>query len=347
MAIQVYNVKNHSLNGEMLRKFFAYITSETTCIFIEQPNTDVNYVPVFKENDTKVKVNPNFGDTLTIIGGGCIFSIDVADINDREISVNDSTICGIRVYTDFDGDNFATVYTNTSTDNNNDNVKLLFDNSLPVESGVNHTIYTADGFIIPLFRIDPTLQSHIEDLIQVWEYDDLLKHLTQEEKQQFLNNMDNKYVHRSGSTKDNPNYGKVAKFKFNGDSLYYVSDDDVESLLIKVDDDCGPTLSKTKYSQGALYVQDEALIEDPSVIVPRVVKSGPLPVRFGGTGAESSLYAKQNLGIYYGTEDPNVTSPVSNPNEGDVYFRILGNSSTTETTSASNNTGQYVRQQTN
>ena len=56
------------------------------------------------------------------------------------------------------------------------------------------------------------------------------------------------------------------------------------------------------------------------------------PVDRGGTYLENSwdeakprYSAKQNLGIYYGTQDPNATYPINPPVEGDIYLKIIDN----------------------
>ena len=54
-----------------------------------------------------------------------------------------------------------------------------------------------------------------------------------------------------------------------------------------------------------------------------------MPIGGGGTGANNTQTAKNNLGFYYGTSDPNVVAPRKQdgssiiPIPGDVYFQII------------------------
>jgi hypothetical protein len=168
------------------------------------------------------------------------------------------------------------------------------------------TIRVSGGFIIPLFKIESGVLTSLAVVKdgKSWE-----EFLTQDAINDFRNELAGEYTHQIGSTGNNK-FGKVANYDFSGDNIRHITGTNTLTDVLTVNSNNKFTMPT--YDSGALYVEGHS------------VKSGPLPINSGGTGSTDTLTAKQNLGIYYGTDLPSQHDfGGAAINQGDIYFRIL------------------------
>jgi hypothetical protein len=226
-----------------------------------------------------------------LIGGGCLLSINKSDVADK--TANGTYAVQVLFG---NGDNFES---DTST-----SVSIISNANVSNYNG--RTLWISGGFIIPLFSISGgTLTSlAVVKNGKSWE-----EFLTRSAIDTLKANLNSEYTHQVGSTGNNK-FGKVANYDFSADSIRHFTGANVPTEIFTTDSSNRFILPT--YGSGALYVDNHN------------VNSGLLPVSKGGTGANNALKAKQNLGIYYGTELPSQHDfDGAIINQGDIYFRIL------------------------
>ncbi len=289
MSIQIFNIKNHRPDGNALRQINDFSTND----FCGIVGSLSDGVPAFTKSGNSIQVNGALltADEFHLIGGGCLLSINKSDVADK--TANGTYAVQVLFG---NGDNFES---DIST-----SVSIISNANVSNYNG--RTLWISGGFIIPLFSISGgTLTS----LVVVKDGKSWEEFLTRSAIDTLKANLNSEYTHQVGSTGNNK-FGKVANYDFSADSIRHFTGTNVPTEIFTTDSSNRFTLPT--YGSGALYVDNHN------------VNSGLLPVSKGGTGANNALKAKQNLGIYYGTELPSQHDfDGAIINQGDIYFRIL------------------------
>lgn len=302
MSIRIYNVTNHVLNAEMLRKLNSFSTDDYAGII---GNASVS---VFSGTGSNINVASSVisAGVIYLIGGGCLLT---AGLSDLASSMSASKYRYVDVKCSFSQDNITT---DTSLDVSIKTEAYSSQAEISTYMSRPQTIYTSNGFKIPLLYTDANNAVH--SIVAAKDKSSVEAFLTQAAIEQLWAELHSTFVHQTGSTSTSgqQRYGKLGRFNIKGNSIYCLSSDSVSATETQVLSVNGSSISLSGYSNGLLSVSSNV-----------VQTISTLPLTQGGTGATSKSNAKQNLGIYYGTADPNVTSPTNSPVAGDLYFKIL------------------------
>ena len=343
--IKIYNVKNHRLDSDKLT-FLNKFNSDDFCgVAIPPQSLTSRLSDVFKLDSTgNVTVNDLLKGTdsvnstdLTFINGGAVIEVPFNDIQKLILVPNHFYYIKYRVNCSFDesntyNDNFDeasiehleyTNYTVTAYDLNGIEVPTSDESCVGVMSNVtlsdgtimnyvgksikksmgdDHILY----YIIPLFLYDG---SKLVSLIEARNKSSFEQWLSAKSLDNLWETLHSTFTHQSGSTSENPDYGKLGEFNFSGNTVSHNT-----TQVVKLED--GKFTLPTYKSD-----KDNALYTDKN----GKVLNGNLPIEAGGTNASNKNDAKNNLGIYYGVSDPEVYCANNNitPIEGDIYFKIL------------------------
>lgn len=343
--IKIYNVKNHKLDSDKLT-FLNKFNSDDFCGVAIPPQSQSSLISdVFKLDSTgKVTVNDLLKGTdsvnstdLTFINAGNVIDVPFNDIQNIVLESNHFYYIKYKVNCSFDesniyNDNFDEVtiehvkyknYTVTAYNLNGNEVSTSDESCVGVMSNVtlsdgtninyvgkgikksigdDHTLY----YIIPLFLYDG---SKLVSLIEARNKSSFEQWLSAKSLDNLWETLHKTFTHQSGSTTEHPEHGKLGEFNFSGNS---VSHNDTQILRVENNKFILPTYKSDK--DNALYTDKNGRI-----------LNGNLPIEAGGTNASNKNDAKNNLGIYYGTPDPEVYCANNNitPIEGDIYFKIL------------------------
>lgn len=296
--IQIFNQTNHKFNASILQLLQDFSTDDY-CGVLGESTADT-----FSIADNKISVNSELvsNNALIIISGGNMLTIDVDDLSALEIKSNYYYYIDVDL-TKLTNDN---IITDESESLNLISKKITtsINNEITTYQEMNQTVWITKhtGFHIPLFYIDK--DGNLQSLIVSKDKTTLEQWLSIKALADLWAQLHNTFVHQSGSTEENDTYGKLGNYNFNGDNIQHNDSAFISS-------DSSNRLHLDTYSNGGLYIEDKTVV------------SGTIPVTAGGTGATTTLQAKKNLGIYYGTANPNEIAPVESPNEGDLYFQIL------------------------
>ena len=297
MSISIFNVQNHRLDGNMLRKLHEFAVSDFCGLFA----TPVD--PAFNGTGT-VTINGQLPDPLIFLGWGCLLTVPKSDITG--ITLDADKIYVLRVSVDFSNDNFTTDVTSHAE------VVSFTPTAAQTEQYTNYggktILVSGSVFDIPLFSTDSTKK--VTSLTIVKDGKSWEEFLTADALQHWMDDADNKYTFKSGSTSSGLGNGKIGNFDFSGNNLRHQGDEFATIFTATQ----GNKFQFPTYTSGALSVNSAS-----------DVVSGTLPVTFGGTGGTTKDTARQGLGIFYGTELPSEHSFGTTVNIGDVYFRILTN----------------------
>ena len=343
--IKIYNVKNHKLDSDKLT-FLNIFNSDDFCgVAIPPQNQSSLISDVFKlDSNGKVTINDSLKGTgsvtstdLTFINGGTVLDVPFSDIQNINLISKHFYYIKYKVNNSFDesniyNDNFDEAkienieynnYTVTAYDLNGSEVLTTDESCVGIMSNVelsngitinytgknikksldaDHTFY----YIIPLFLYDG---SKIVSLIEARNKSSFEQWLSAKSLDNLWKNLHATFTHQSGSTAEHPEYGKLGEFNIIDNTVSHNT-----TQIVKVED--GKFILPTYKSD-----KDNALYTDKN----GKVLNGNLPIEAGGTNASNKNDAKNNLGIYYGTSDPEVYCANNNitPIEGDIYFKIL------------------------
>ena len=327
MAIRIYNVTNHNLSGEQLRKVFNFSTEEYAGILVTKPRTK-NYI--FTRLDDGITVGIA-GDLVTsyesnkwefwVIGAGYLLSVptDVIHVDTTSPSNQNKLFCIDIVQNNFVDDIV-----------NSDNTNSVALTDVPITSDVetniinayknrNKAIAIGNVLRIPLFSIDGS--GNITSIVTVRDKSNVLNYLTDTAVEELKQYCDSRFTHQSGSTDEHPiKWGKVGFYDVKWSQIrHYPNKDYIQNNLeplpwVGSNSNNDLYLYSSNLTPGFLYINSNH----------KVINHGTtISVAHGGTGATTADNARKNLGIYYGKSDPNVTAPTSTPNKGDLYFKIL------------------------
>lgn len=343
--IKIYNVKNHRLDSEKLT-FLHKFNSDDFCGVAIPPQSQSSLISdVFKiDSNGKVIINDSLKGTdsvnstdLTFINGGTVIDVPFDDIQQLNLVKNHFYFIKYKVNCSFDesntyNDNFDeailehteyTSYTVTAYDIHGKETSTMDESCVGVMSNVTlsdgtninyvgksiktsidstHTLY----YIIPLFLYDG---SKLVSLVEARNKSSFEQWLSAKSLDNLWENLHATFTHQSGSTTEHPEYGKLGEFNFIDNTVSHTA-----TQVVKVED--GKFTLPTYKSD-----KDNALYTDKN----GKVLNGNLPIEAGGTNASNKNDAKNNLGIYYGTPDPEIYCANNNitPIEGDIYFKIL------------------------
>ena len=341
--IKIYNVKNHKLDSDKLT-FLNIFNSDDFCgVAIPLQNQSSLISDVFKlDSNGKVTINDSLKGTgsvtstdLTFINGGTVLDVPFSDIQNINLIQNHFYYIKYEIGYSFDesniyNDNFEkaiienTEYKNytvtaydihgTQTLPDNDNcVGVMSNITLNDDIIINYVgksikLYTESKYyyIIPLFLYDG---SNIISLIEARNKSSFEQWLSAKSLDNLWETLHKTFTHQSGSTAEHPEYGKLGEFNIIDNTVSHNT-----AQIVKVED--GKFILPTYKSD-----KDNALYTDKN----GKVLNGNLPIEAGGTNASNKNDAKNNLGIYYGTSDPETYCTNNNiaPTEGDIYFKIL------------------------
>lgn len=179
------------------------------------------------------------------------------------------------------------------------------------------------GYLIPVAVIDS--QGNYVRLMDCLSKNSFEEFLTQAAVNKLKSTLDDTYVHRSGSTDENPDYGRIGELKINGYSIKSNSEL-LPTSRINIDPDIvffnGLVRSRMRYDTQYRIQQPYWGAGERGLPLTLNKQGSVWPVRYlnitqGGTGAGDKLAAKRNLGIRYGISNP------SGGSEGDIYFKII------------------------
>lgn len=289
MSIKIFNVKNHRPDGEALRQLSDFSTNDF-CGIVGTLSGGI----AFTKSGSSIVVNEALltDNAFQLIGGGCLLSVDKTEVTNKTAD----GVYAVKILLN-NTDNFTT--------DNSSSVSIISNAAVPSDFD-GRTIWVSGGFIIPLFKIESGVLTSLAVVKdgKSWE-----EFLTQDAINDFRNELAGEYTHQVGSTGNNK-FGKVANYDFSADSIRHFTGTNTPTEILTTNSSNRFTLPT--YGSGALYIENHN------------VNSGLLPITAGGTGANSTLTAKQNLGIYYGAELPSQHDfGGATINQGDIYFRIL------------------------
>lgn len=303
MAISIFNVHNHLINGEMLRKINSFSTDEYAGIV----GTSVPGGAFTLNSNNKVKINVS--TPLIVIGGGCVLSVPATEITGRTVSANSYYYIDVNTSSAFETDNMLTDASTYAA------IGSTTYQSAEIDWYKEHgqTIWNGNTFRIPLFARNSS--GVFESLIFMRDKSSLEAWLSAEAYQSLQDWALSTFTQLGGSTADNNFFGRIGNYDFQGDVISHISSN-VKFPVVEAQSE-SHTFALPAYDAGALYVEDSTNHE---------MKSGVLPVACGGTGANSrGEVLKNNLGIYWGTDMPAdyCTKNGIKPVRGDIYFKVL------------------------
>lgn len=124
--------------------------------------------------------------------------------------------------------------------------------------------------------------------------------------------LDDEYVHRSGSVEGHDDYGRIGALKIEGNHLK-TSTTSINSNILNLD---FKTINLNEIDHGVVSAGEPLVIDGSNKLVP--VKF--LDISQGGTNANNRAEAKINLGITYGSDVPSDDVGI----DGDIFFKIIG-----------------------
>lgn len=293
--MNIYNVTNHRLDAEKLRKINEFSTDLYGGVLC---NSNVGNVFTYTNNAVTINEAALIDNELYILGGGCLITLIQSDLPTQL----ENKVYYLQVITDFSADNIvsdvssnisivATDYTPTETNNIAQYIEM------------GRAIPTDDGFKIPLFRVNG---SDVISIVHAKDKSTLQDWLSANALTDLWTDLHATFVHQTGSTSTNPDYGKLGNFNINQDSILHNNTPFITAT------DTNRVKLNTNYQAGAAVIDSNHELSSVAT----------LPVTLGGTGATSKGQTmKHNLGIYWGTSSPEAA--VNNPAIGDLYFKIL------------------------
>lgn len=318
MTISIYNVTNHGLRAEQLRKLNDFSTDDY-CGVIGKSTS-----PAFSGTGS-VTVNTDIvsDGCVWLLGGGCLVSVTKKEIEDLVLQASKYYYISVTLPT-FDVDNPSA---DTSA-----YAELVVGIGSDAYTGV--TVWESDiKFRIPLFSTDAN--DAVSSIVYIKSKSQLEEWLSTRAYMALWDTLHSTFTHQSGSS------GSVVKdssgniTSVSSDKRGKVADVDFLSILNSETNEYDTVVCKwtggvlqayyTLTSGGQIqshYFDNGAMIVSPGITGYREILTVPaLPVSYGGTGGTSKSTARSGLGIYYGTSDPE--SAVANPETGDIYFKIL------------------------
>lgn len=314
MSISIYNVPNHNLNSSMLRWVLNFAADRYSGSII---NTSDTSSPIFVKDGNHVSIASKYiyNNNLYLVSAGCLLLVTPSDIT--SITLAPLTYYYISTDWDFHNDNVTTNVTTASRVVAETYSQGMLPSDISTYVEHNQTIWTADGtaFKIPLFYT--TSAGSVVSVMVSKSKASLESFLTQKAVDDMKTWVNDNFTHQSGSTTTNKNYGKIGNYAVENYTLWGIYDSGRKKVFHTnnagriVLDYNSPTFG-TPVTGVVCHDKDYGMFT-----------STALSVSFGGTGASTRGVAKTNLGIYYGTKDPNTTPPTNSPVNGDLYFKIL------------------------
>ena len=318
MAIEIFNVTNHRLSGEMLKQINEFSTDRYGGVIGSNFVSTTVIVTATSGGTTKINFNTT-DSTVSLIGGGCIIRMDktIASVS----SLPASTLWYLEVPLTFSDDNITSdtatgaLVKSTSATVTEDIGEFTISMSGGTYTYKGQTIYTDSNrkFMIPLCYTT-TPSEGIKSIVYLRDKSSLEDWLSGKAVQDLRNEFDSRYVHQDGSTGHNL-WGRVGSYDVRDFDIYRVNyttatDDKLFSITPKSD---GYTFTLPTFSEGAMYVDAQ-----------HNLNADVIPITMGGTGGADKISARQGLGIFSGSEEPSKHDfHGAVINAGDLYFRIL------------------------
>lgn len=294
--MNIYNVTNHRLNGEKLRKLNEFSTDLYGGAIAPSSITNIF---TYSNNTVSINSDALINNELYIICGGCLITLTQSDLP----NTLENKVYYLTVLTDFVNDSIV------SDESVNVSVEAVDYSAADITtySNTGQSISISGGFRIPLFRWDG---SSFTSIVKSKDKSSSQDWLSQSAIADLWDTLNNTFVHQSGSVSGHPTYGKVGNFNIHGDIISHNN-----GYFITATNTNKVKLSNT-YSSGVTYINsDKELVSAPA-----------LSVSLGGTGTNARGQAlKNNLGIYWGTLSPEEFTSATHlePKLGDLYFKIL------------------------
>lgn len=295
MSISIFNIQNHRLDGEMLRKLNDFSTGDFGGMFATLAEGAVPF-----SGTGSVTINSSLPDPIVLMGGGCIITVPKSDITSLTLKSSKKYVVIVNLS---NLDNFISDET-VSTSSVQTEIRDI--SALP-ETYTGRTIWVnSTVFEIPLFETNGSKK--VTSLIEVKDGKSWREFLTADALAQWEQAADAKYTWKAGSAGNTQN-GKVGNYDFSADALSHIVGTTSTEVLATTSDN---VFKFSQYGAGALSVDSN-----------HIVNSGTLSVENGGTGGTDKSSAKQGLGIFYGSEHPSEHTFDVAYGVGDIYFRIL------------------------
>lgn len=295
--MNIYNVVNHRLNSEKLRKLNEFATDLYGGVV---GSSSVNNVFTYSGGAVSINADALISGELYVLCGGCLVTLTNADMP----TPIENKIYYLQVLTDFSDDSIVS--------DESESVSIVSDTNssfITTYASTGQSIIISGGFKVPLFMFDG---STFTSVVKIKDKSSTQDWLSQSAVADLWNDLYNVFVCQEGSTTEHPSGGDIGNFNITGGTVLL---DNKDFIFGGPHNEIGVN---PVYAQGPVFVQDVSgyniLTSEPTLSVIR-----------GGTNASNRQQAKLNLGIYYGTADPGTDYPVSNPMVGDLYFKILEN----------------------
>ncbi len=295
--MNIYNVVNHKLDGEKLRKLNEFTTDLYGGVL---GSSSVSNVFTYSGGTVSINTNALINGELYVLCGGCLVTLTGVDL---PTSI-ENKIYYLQVLTDFSDDSIvsdSSADVSIVSDTNSSNVTTY--------ASTGQSIVIEGGFKVPLFMLNGSVFTSI---VKIKDKSSTQDWLSQTAIADLWDSLYNVFVCQAGSTTEHPSGGNIGNFNITGGNVLL---DNRDFIFGGPHNEIGVN---PVYAQGPVFVQDVSgyniLTSEPTLSVIR-----------GGTNASNRQQAKLNLGIYYGTADPGTDYPVSNPMVGDLYFKILEN----------------------
>lgn len=290
--MNIYNVTNHRLNGEKLRKLNEFSTDLYGGAIAPSSITNIF---TYSNNIVSINSNALINDELYIICGGCLITLTQSDLP----NTLENKVYYLTVLTDFVNDSIV------SDESVNVSVEAVNYSAVDITtySNTGQSISISGGFRIPLFRWDG---SSFTSIVKSKDKSSSQDWLSQSAIADLWDTLNKTFVHQEGSTNAHPTYGTLGEFNIKANNITHNN-----STFISATND-----NKVKLNSD--YVPGPAVINSNR----ELTSVSTLGVTLGGTGAtERGQTLKNNLGIYWGATSPELS--VTNPAIGDLYFKIL------------------------
>lgn len=294
--MNIYNVINHRLNAEKLRKLNEFSTDLYGGVIA---NSSISNVFSYSNNKVSINSSALIAGELYIICGGCLVTLTNDDLNTLPSPLTNQ-VYYLQVVFDFAGDTIAS--------DNSTSVTLVGSTYVPAEINAyiqyGQSIAITNGFKVPLFR---WTGSAFTSIVKAKDKASAEDWLTQNAIDDLWNTLNSTFVHQSGSSQANPTYGQLGNFNVNGNTIThnnagFITATNSHTLQLNSAYTVGPAVINSNHELSSVTV---------------------LPMSLGGTGTTArGPVLKNNLGIFWGTSVPTSTT-IENPQRGDLYFRIL------------------------
>lgn len=165
------------------------------------------------------------------------------------------------------------------------------------------------GYLIPIAAIDT--ENNYVRLLECHSKASFEEFLTAAEVAKLKQNLDEKYVHRTGSVEEHPSYGKIGTLNVTDNHLAGYGNNKILYIDLETINLTGIIENASDVKNGFAVVIDKDSGEVSSV--------NCLQINQGGTGSGNKAGARENLGITSGT----VVPADSTGQNGDIFLKII------------------------